>query len=55
MWGEIIMECTCKEKSKIRTEEDKRKLLNRFVITETNKINFKEKLLKVIYKNFEHI
>lgn len=23
------MECTCKEKSKIRTEEDKRKLLNR--------------------------
>ena len=31
----------------------KRKLLNKFVITQTNKINFKEKLLKVIYENFE--
>ena len=31
----------------------KRKLLNKFVITQTNKLNFKEKLLKVIYDNFE--
>ena len=33
--------------------QQKRKLLNKFVITQTNKINFKEKLLKVIYENFD--
>lgn len=27
--------------------------MNKFVITQTNKINFKEKLLKVIYENFD--
>ena len=31
----------------------KRKLLNRFIVTQTNKLNFKEKLLKVIYDNFD--
>ena len=31
----------------------KRKLLNRFVGTQTNQLNFKEKLLKVIYDNFD--
>ena len=31
----------------------KRKLLNRFVVTQTNQLNFKEKLLKVIYDNFD--
>ena len=31
----------------------KRKLLNRFVVTQTNQVNFKEKLLRVIYDNFD--